>query len=570
MMQIDEDMGGPRKQSSTMLDLDTDLASEFGNRMSGLGISRQRGGGGLFGEQQNGTSMVGGLFGTGASSSSTGPLPIGPGTTRGQSSIRRSVDLPGSSSDEDDVVMGQREQVVNGEHSNIGSINAGPFTTAFSNGMNYPRSSPGSVFQRAARELFFAPDDDGEFSSARGGAGGGGMMNFPPGGAGGNIGKFGRATAFGGSGGADSSQQLQVQPLGEDYHDRANSTGPAPYLGHHQLAGPTTLHHQQHNSINNYYAAAPPDQYPDGNINYPPIPVEVRSRFFSAMANLWYVASFAQVAFNVCLLMLAFWITWSFYAMLRDDIDAKVVKYSQEILEQMERCTHDYKINKCGIDVRPALEKICGKWQACMEQDPLQVAYKTKFSAATLGEALNGFFAELEWKTIVGFPLLLLAFVALCNLVLGRIAGNSGTPHSGSGIAYPDCGAGGNHPGFGGGNGGVRGGAHMLGPQQGYDYPCPGILGGVGQQSFGQLAARGSSGFGGGGTAAAPSLPWARKSAYGASIVAPLEDASGGTESLPQITDLDQEVEERDAASSNMKNRKAAAPIGRTSKPQFY
>jgi hypothetical protein len=46
---------------------------------------------------------------------------------------------------------------------------------------------------------------------------------------------------------------------------------------------------------------------------------------------------------------------------------------------------------------------MCTAWEKCMQQDPMTVAYRAKFSAQTFGEGLNGFFERLEWKTIVRF-----------------------------------------------------------------------------------------------------------------------------------------------------------------------
>ncbi|CAD7952319.1 unnamed protein product [Amoebophrya sp. A120] len=183
-----------------------------------------------------------------------------------------------------------------------------------------------------------------------------------------------------------------------------------------------------------------------------------------------FVSSIAQTIFNSCVLALGFWALYSFYAMIRDDIQTKVEKYSQEILDQIEKCSHDYTVNKCGIDVRPALEQPCRQWQACMDQDPLQVAYKTKFSAATFGEALNGFFSELEWKTIVGFPLLMVVVLIGFNMLFGMM----------------------NRTGGGGGRSGTTGGVeqqqyHAQQMQQYNNQNLPGSWGASSSSSYHQL-----------------------------------------------------------------------------------
>ncbi|CAD7972350.1 unnamed protein product [Amoebophrya sp. A25] len=130
------------------------------------------------------------------------------------------------------------------------------------------------------------------------------------------------------------------------------------------------------------------------------------------------LTTYARAAFNIGIVSLGLYFVYAFYSTIRDDIHTKVVRYSQEVLDQIDKCSHDYAVNMCGIDVRPALEGPCRTWKVCMEQDAMQVAYRAKFSGATFGEALNGFFQELEWKTIVGFPLLLLTVVSLLNVLL--------------------------------------------------------------------------------------------------------------------------------------------------------
>lgn len=121
---------------------------------------------------------------------------------------------------------------------------------------------------------------------------------------------------------------------------------------------------------------------------------------------------------NVLVAAAFLYLIYLVYATVQNDIYNKIQLFSDEVVEQIGRCSRDYQENRCDPAVRvPAMEQACRAWEQCMNRDPYVVARRAKFSGETLGEAMNGFFEKLTWKTISCIGLLFFSFLVFYNLV---------------------------------------------------------------------------------------------------------------------------------------------------------
>lgn len=67
----------------------------------------------------------------------------------------------------------------------------------------------------------------------------------------------------------------------------------------------------------------------------------------------------------------------------------------------------------------------CTEWEICKRQDPGEIIASFKVIMEIVGEAVNTFFATLEWRTIGGLPLLLLGCLCACSvfMIVAKVAG---------------------------------------------------------------------------------------------------------------------------------------------------
>lgn len=131
----------------------------------------------------------------------------------------------------------------------------------------------------------------------------------------------------------------------------------------------------------------------------------------------YFISGYLQLFLNVVVVGFCVYLLWCFYSTIRDDIDTKVQLFSEEVVQQMSKCSKDYRENRCDPELRvPAMDIMCRTWEQCMQQDPMTVATRAKFSAETMGEGLNAFFEKITWKTIVCMCLLLFGFLISYNV----------------------------------------------------------------------------------------------------------------------------------------------------------
>jgi hypothetical protein len=134
------------------------------------------------------------------------------------------------------------------------------------------------------------------------------------------------------------------------------------------------------------------------------------------------ISGYVNLAFSVAIAGFWLYLLSSFVNAIYSDIDRKVQLFSEEVLEQIARCSRDYRDNRCDPSTRvPAAAAACAAWEQCMARDPYVVAAQTKLTAETIGESLNAFFDALTWKTITCIFLLSVGLIFSYNIA-GSVA----------------------------------------------------------------------------------------------------------------------------------------------------
>ena len=155
---------------------------------------------------------------------------------------------------------------------------------------------------------------------------------------------------------------------------------------------------------------------------------EVDEETMRRVAMLPYVLSgYFQLLFNIALP--AFFLYWvfSFGSSIASDVEKKVQLFSEEVMEQIAKCSRDYRENRCDPAIRvPALISACQAWEECMNRDPHLVAKRSGISAEIFGETINSFFNVLSWKSIASLVMLVVGIAVMFNFTfsMSRKEGN--------------------------------------------------------------------------------------------------------------------------------------------------
>ena len=101
------------------------------------------------------------------------------------------------------------------------------------------------------------------------------------------------------------------------------------------------------------------------------------------------------------IVMMFIYMTYAFWAAIKQDVDIKKGEFSAKILSEMAICGKHYIDNRCAPGMRaPALKDLCEEWDMCMHQDPDAVG-QAKVSAHTWAEIFSAFVEPLSYKLMV-------------------------------------------------------------------------------------------------------------------------------------------------------------------------
>jgi disulfide bond formation protein DsbB len=185
------------------------------------------------------------------------------------------------------------------------------------------------------------------------------------------------------------------------------------------------------------------------NISQP----SLTTRLFRSLANIddetmrriallpYMVSGYFQLMFNIALPAFFLYWVYSFGLTIQSDVEKKVQLFSEEVMEQIAKCSRDYRENRCDPATRvPALISACQAWEECMARDPHLVAKRSGISAEIFGETLNSFFNVLSWKSIISLVLLVIGVAAIFNFTFSmtRKEGNRRVTESMDSVDYND------------------------------------------------------------------------------------------------------------------------------------
>lgn len=144
---------------------------------------------------------------------------------------------------------------------------------------------------------------------------------------------------------------------------------------------------------------------------------EVDEETMHRIAMFPYVLSgYFQLLFNIALPAFFLYWVYSFGSSISSDVEKKVQLFSEEVMEQIAKCSRDYRENRCDPATRvPALISACQAWEECMGRDPHLVAKRSGISAEIFGETINSFFNVLSWKSIASLVMLVVGVAVMFN-----------------------------------------------------------------------------------------------------------------------------------------------------------
>ncbi|CAK7893500.1 hypothetical protein CAAN3_01S14840 [[Candida] anglica] len=144
-----------------------------------------------------------------------------------------------------------------------------------------------------------------------------------------------------------------------------------------------------------------------------------KSKFNLIDPNTPYVLSlYLQFAFNFLVLSFVIYFLFIFIKTISSDVNHKIDIYVTNSIEEIKHCTREYNRNNCSPDIRaPVLEKSCTMWKKCMDRDPQKIG-RSKVTAETLADIINGFLKPISWKSLVFINMLMWSVVAT-NVAFG-------------------------------------------------------------------------------------------------------------------------------------------------------
>lgn len=116
------------------------------------------------------------------------------------------------------------------------------------------------------------------------------------------------------------------------------------------------------------------------------------------------LSSYLQVGANVALWLYAVYILVSIIGVIRQDVAYKLRTQATNLAIEIALCERSYLENNCHPDtIVPALEKMCGYWEKCMNQDPNAHGNTSLVSAQTIATIVNLLVEPLSFKVLFVF-----------------------------------------------------------------------------------------------------------------------------------------------------------------------
>lgn len=147
----------------------------------------------------------------------------------------------------------------------------------------------------------------------------------------------------------------------------------------------------------------------------------LRSRLWTDPSVPYVLLLYLQLLCNVLLVLLVVYVVYVMVVNIRADVQHKIEMYTSDAIQEISKCSRDYYRNKCSTEENkraPALEGICTTWEKCMNRDPQQIG-RSKITAETFADIVNGFFRPISWKSLFMSSFLLFASFFVTNVAFG-------------------------------------------------------------------------------------------------------------------------------------------------------
>jgi hypothetical protein len=130
---------------------------------------------------------------------------------------------------------------------------------------------------------------------------------------------------------------------------------------------------------------------------------------------------YMQLGVNIFLASTFVYIVWGAWAAVLADVDIESQKHMSVVMVEIANCAKQYTANRCRPDERvPAMEKLCGTWETCMNRDPQKVA-RASVTAKTFAMIFNSFVEEFSYKSMVSLALFIFLWV-WANVQMARLS----------------------------------------------------------------------------------------------------------------------------------------------------
>ncbi|MCJ1306629.1 hypothetical protein MMC25_000272 [Agyrium rufum] len=138
---------------------------------------------------------------------------------------------------------------------------------------------------------------------------------------------------------------------------------------------------------------------------------------------------YLQLLVNVLVVAAAFYLAYSCYSTIRQDVDIQSEHAIRELMLESATCRHAYTENRCGgADQPPVMVGLCENWLKCMNRDPKRVG-RARMSAETFAGIYNAFVEPISYKAMIFFFTTFFGSLAISNFAFGyfRARLNQGT-----------------------------------------------------------------------------------------------------------------------------------------------
>ncbi|GAW83608.1 nucleus export protein BRR6 [Plasmodium gonderi] len=135
-----------------------------------------------------------------------------------------------------------------------------------------------------------------------------------------------------------------------------------------------------------------------------------------------------RVIFNIIITSLIVTLIYFIFVSVREDINKKVAIQVQNVKEESDSCKKQYYAHKCGKVNLPILNEKCEEWLKCMKTDHKLYQDVSFLSAQMLGQIINAFIVQFEWKSICVIAFIFLLIFIGSNYALS--IGGGGTRSS--------------------------------------------------------------------------------------------------------------------------------------------